>query len=148
MFWAANLLWDMCIYSISAFIMFGIILGLDSKETFLLHNAWGALALIIILFGLFGIPFSYAFSFLANNAASGFAFLIIINILAGCIAPTAVFLMRDLGTQFVSDTLIDAANITQWIFYWIPIFPYTRALMAIITVSTSSYYSAGKYYFQ
>ena len=77
---------------------------------------------------------SEAFSFLANNAASGFAFLIIINILAGCIAPTAVFLMRDLGTQFESDTLTDAADITQWIFYWIPIFPYTRALMAIITV--------------
>ena len=114
--------------------MFGLILGLDSKETFLLHNGWGALALIIILFGFFGIPFSYAFSFLANNAAAGFAFLIIINILAGCIAPTAVFLLRDFGTQFDSKTLIDAADITQWIFYWVPIFPYTRALMAIITV--------------
>ena len=126
----------MILYLISAFIMYGLILGLDDKETFLLHDAWGALALIIIMFGLFGIPFSYAFSFLANNAAAGFAFLIIINILGGCIAPTAVFLLRDFGTQFDSNTLIDAANITQWIFYWLPIFPYTRALMAIITASS------------
>ena len=125
----------MLLYLTSAFIMYGLILGLDDKETFLLHDAWGALAFIIILFGLFGIPFSYAFSFLANNAAAGFAFLIIINILGGCIAPTAVFLLRDFGTQFESKTLIDAADVTQWIFYWIPIFPYTRALMAIITVS-------------
>ena len=61
----------MLLYLTSAFIMYGLILGLDDKETFLLHDAWGALALIIILFGLFGIPFSYAFSFLANNAAAG-----------------------------------------------------------------------------
>ena len=118
----------------SAFVMYSLILALDDKETFLQHDAWGALALVILLFGIFGIPFSYAFSFLANNAASGFAFLIILNILAGCIAPTAVFILRDLGTQSDSSSLISAADITQWIFYWFPIFPYTRSLMAIITV--------------
>ena len=126
------------LYTISAFIMFSFILGLDEKETFLSHDAWGALALVILLLGWFGIPFSYAFSFLANNAAAGFAFLIIINILAGCIAPTAVFLLRDYGTQFDSEVLIDAADAVQWIFYWFPIFPFTRALMAIITVGTFS----------
>ena len=135
-FWVSNLVWDFLLYTISAFIMFGLILGLDEKETFLSHDAWGALALIILLLGWFGIPFSYAFSFLANNAAAGFAFLIIINILAGCIAPTAVFLLRDYGTQFDSEVLIDAADAVQWIFYWFPIFPFTRALMAIITVGT------------
>ena len=131
----SNLIWDLTLYLSSAFIMYSLILSLDDKETFLLHDGWGAFALIIILFGVSGIPFSYAFSFLFNNAASGFAFLIIVNILAGCIAPTAVFLLRDFGTQFDSSTLIDVANILQWIFYWLPIFPYTRALMAIITVS-------------
>ena len=133
-FWISNLLWDFMLYFISAFIMFSLILGLDDKETFLSHDAWGALALIIILLGWFGIPFSYAFSFLANNAAAGFAFLIIINILGGCIAPTAVFLLRDIGTQSDSDVLIQAADVVQWIFYWLPIFPFTRSLMAIITV--------------
>ena len=125
-FWLSNLLWDFLLYTIPAFIMFGLILGLDANETFLNYDAWGALALIIILLGWFGIPFSYAFSFLANNAAAGFAFLIIVNILAGCIAPTAVFLLRDFGTQFNSDVLIEAADGVQWIFYWFPIFPYTR----------------------
>ena len=134
MFWLSNLAWDMLLYLSSAFIMYALILTLDDKETFLLHDGWGAFALIIILFGVFGIPFSYAFSFLFNNAASGFAFLIIVNILAGCIAPTAVFLLRDFGNQFDSSTLTDVANVLQWIFYWLPIFPYTRALMAIITV--------------
>ena len=134
MFWLSNLIWDLTLYLCSAFIMYSLILSLDAKETFLLHHGWGAFALIIVLFGVFGIPFSYAFSFLFNNAASGFAFLIIVNILAGCIAPTAVFLLRDFGTQFESTTLIEVADILQWIFYWLPIFPYTRALMAIITV--------------
>ena len=135
----SNLIWDLTMYLTSAFIMYTLILSLDDKETFLLHHGWGAFALIIILFGVFGIPFSYAFSFLFNNAASGFAFLIIVNILAGCIAPTAVFLLRDFGNQFDSSTLIDVADILQWIFYWLPIFPYTRALMAIITVRQSTF---------
>ena len=139
-FWMSNLVWDFLLYSLSAFIMFGLILGLDEKETFLSHDAWGAQALVILLLGWFGIPFSYAFSFLANNAAAGFAFLIIVNILAGCIAPTAVFMLRDFGTQFDSDVLIDAADIVQWIFYWFPIFPFTRALMAIITVGITLSY--------
>ena len=118
--------------------MFALILALDDQETFLLHDAWGALALVILLLGFLGIPFSYAFSFLVNNAASGFAFLIILNILAGCIAPTAVFILRDLGTQSMSDTLISAADITQWIFYWFPIFPFTKSLMAIITTQQAN----------
>ena len=134
-FWLANLAWDLLLYSASALTMYTLILALDQKETFLLHDGWGALALIILLFGMFGIPFSYAFSFLFNNAASGFAFLIIVNILGGCIAPTAVFLLRDFGNQFESDTLLEIASVLQWIFYWVPIFPYTRALMAIITVT-------------
>ena len=139
-FWASNVLWDLKLYMISSSIMFGLILGLDKNETFLTCGAWGALIIIILLLGSFGTPFSYVFSFLANNAASGFALLIIVNILAGCIAPTAVFMLRDFGSQFDSQTLIDASDIVRWIFNWFPIFPFTRALMAITTVSRSQIY--------
>jgi len=137
-FWASNVLWDMMLYIISGTIMFACILGLDKNETFLNYGAWGAFLIIIILLGSFGTPFSYVFSFMANNAASGFALLIIINILAGCIAPTAVFMLRDFGSQFDSQTLIEASDIVRWIFNWFPIFPFTRALMAITTVQEAN----------
>ena len=131
-------MWDLKLYLLSSLIMFALILGLDKNETFLNYGAWGALLLIIFLFGSFGTPFSYVFSFLANNAASGFALLIIVNILAGCIAPTAVFMLRDFGAQFDSIILIHASDIVRWVFNWFPIFPFTRALMAITTVSGRS----------
>jgi len=137
-FWLSNVLWDLKLYMVSAAIMFGLILGLDNNQTFLTCGAWGALLLILILLGSFGTPFSYVFSFLANNAASGFALLIIVNILAGCIAPTAVFMLRDFGTQFDSQTLTSISDIVRWIFNWFPIFPFTRALMAITTVQESN----------
>jgi hypothetical protein len=146
-FWASNVLWDLKLYMISSSIMFGLILALDQNETFLTCGAWGALIIIIILLGSFGTPFSYVFSFLANNAASGFALLIIVNILAGCIAPTAVFMLRDFGSQFDSQTLIDASDIVRWIFNWFPIFPFTRALMAITTVSRWQIYFQHYSYF-
>ena len=122
-FWVSNLLWDLLLFLLSSLAMLGLILVLDQHSTFLTYHAWAALLLIMVieieiqiqihpkvLLGLCGTPFSYVFSFLANNPASGlvailivnisivlfhrFAFLIIVNILAGCIAPTAVFMLR------------------------------------------------------
>ena len=43
----------------------------------------GTLFLIIILYGLGAIPFSYLISFLAKSQAGGFTICIMINILSG-----------------------------------------------------------------
>lgn len=109
-FWTSNLLWDLFLFLVPAVIMLVMIMVLDENETFLTNGAWAALLFMIVLLGLFGTPFAYVFSFLANNAASGFAFLIIFNILSGCIAPTAVFMLRTFGGQFESDTLLEVSD--------------------------------------
>lgn len=96
-FWASNLLWDLLLFLLSSLAMLGLILILDQHSTFLTYHAWAALLLIMVLLCVCGTPFSYVFSFLANNPASGFAFLIIVNILDGCIAPTSVFMLRTTG---------------------------------------------------
>ena len=154
-FWASNVVWDLLLYLVPSLFMLTMILVLDEKDTFLTYGSWAAFLLMILLLGLFGTPFSYVFSFLANNAASGFALLIIVNILAGCIAPTAVFMLRDFGAQFDSEDLIQASDIVRfviagniltdthqityrWIFNWFPIFPFARGLMAITTVQQAN----------
>merc|ERR1719192_2468977 len=137
-FWVSNLLWDLLLFLLSSLAMLGLILILDQHSTFLTYHAWAALLLIMVLLGVCGTPFSYVFSFLANNPASGFAFLIIVNILAGCIAPTAVFMLRDYGAQFDSETLVNYSDIVRWIFNWFPIFPFARSLMAITTVQQAN----------
>ena len=65
------MLWDLFLYLISATVMFLFIIFLDQNEIFLTEGASGAFILILLLLGLFGTPFSYTFSFLADNAASG-----------------------------------------------------------------------------
>jgi len=135
-FWISNLIWDLFLYFLSAFVMLVLILLLDDREIFLTNYAWGAFIVIIILLGMFGTLFSYVFSFLADSSASGFASLIVLNILAGTIAPTGVIILRQLGST--SDTLLMVSDIVRWLFNWFPIFPFTRALMAIISVQESN----------
>ena len=60
----------------------------------LFSGAGGTLVLIIILYGMSTIPFSYIVSFLAKTPASGFTMSIIVNILAGCIAPIAAYVLK------------------------------------------------------
>ena len=64
------------------------------KLKLLFLGAGGTLVLIIILYGMSTIPFSYIVSFLAKTPASGFTMSIIVNILAGCIAPIAAYVLK------------------------------------------------------
>ncbi|XP_023336664.1 retinal-specific ATP-binding cassette transporter [Eurytemora carolleeae] len=125
LFWLSNLLWDVLLYLLSALVMFGLILAVDTNETLTNHGAPGAFLLILVFLGFFGIPFSYAASFAFSTAAGGFSFLIIVNILAGSIASTAVYLLRLFG-EVGSENLTLASDIVRWIFTWFPIFPFSR----------------------
>jgi ATP-binding cassette subfamily A (ABC1) protein 3 len=112
-FWAASLLWDLLLFLLPGLLLLATLLLLDTSDTFLTHGAWAAMLLIILLLGLSGTPFAYVFSFLADNAASGFALLVIVNIMAGCIAPTAVFMLRNYGSQGDSATLVEISDIVR-----------------------------------
>jgi len=135
-FWTSNLIWDITMYLLSASVMLILIVLLDKKEIFWTNYAWGAFMVILLLLGLFGTLFSYVFSFLAKTSASGYSALIVVNILAGIIAPTGVIILRSLGGG--DKTLVMISDIVRWLFNWIPIFPFTKALMAIISVQESN----------
>jgi hypothetical protein len=75
---------------------FNVILSLFS-------GAEGTLVLIVIMYGISTIPFSYIVSFLAKTPASGFTMSIIVNILAGCIAPIAAYILKGRFAFFLNN---------------------------------------------
>ena len=54
----------------------------------------------MIMYGLSSIPFSYVVSFLASTPAAGFTMIIIVNVLAGCIAPIAAYVLKGINFAF------------------------------------------------
>lgn len=93
----------------------------------------GTFLLLFILHGLSAIPLSYVVSFLAKSPAAGFARLIILNILAGCIAPIAVFILRAIGDGPGGEHgLVVASDIVRYIFSFIPSFSLARSLISLV----------------
>ena len=93
-FWLFNFARDFGLFFLSSMLLLIVVVALDDTHTYTTNGAQGTLVLIMIMFGFCAIPFSYIVSFLANSPASGFTILQIVNILAGCIAPIAAYVLK------------------------------------------------------
>ena len=82
-FWSANLTFDMILFLTSSMLLIIFLVILDSTNTWTSNGAAGTVILVLIMYGLSGIPFSYVISFWAKTPASGFTIVIVLNILAG-----------------------------------------------------------------
>ena len=100
-FWLSNLVWDFGLFFLSSLLLLMVIVILDDTHTYTTNGAQGTLVLVMIMFGFSAIPFSYIVSFLANSPASGFTILQIVNILAGCIAPIAAYVLKGNNTYLI-----------------------------------------------
>ncbi len=78
---------------------------------------------------------SYVFSFTTKTASTGFAMVIVINILAGSIATTGVWLLRLFGSYNDSSGLLIASDVVRYIFVVVPAFPFSRSIMALVQVN-------------
>lgn len=80
---------------------------------------------------------AYVFSHTCESAASGFALLIILNVLSGAIGPTGVWILRFFGDYNDTIGLVIASDVIRYIFTLFPAFPMSRAIMALVQVRAS-----------
>ncbi|XP_063592166.1 phospholipid-transporting ATPase ABCA3-like [Penaeus indicus] len=130
--WTTTFLWDLLTYMVSALAVFIFFMVMDSKDYFTVAQAPGALFLLLVLYGWGSIPMAYVFSFPFQTAASGFAVLALINIVAGQIITTAVWAL-DLSDQ---PDLIIVSDVLHWITSLIPAYPASMAFMHLVDTST------------
>jgi hypothetical protein len=96
-YWIANFVYDFILYLIVAVVAVGLCSAL-SITSFTTGNAYAALWMLFIFYGLAYISFTYIFSFLFKdygNAQAGFYFL---TFIIGGMIPILTFLLRILGT--------------------------------------------------
>ena len=61
-FWGANLLWDFTLFFISSLLLLIVVVAIDDTFTYTTNGATGTLVLVMIMYGLSAIPFSYVVS--------------------------------------------------------------------------------------
>ena len=92
-FWFSNLAWDLLLFLCVAIILSGALYGLDERAILSTNGAAGSLFLLNFMFGLGGILMAYTFSFATKSAPSAFTFFVIFSLVAGIIAPIAVYFL-------------------------------------------------------
>ena len=92
-FWLSNLLWDLMLFTCVSLVLSGVMYGLDERMILSTNGAAGALFLLNFLFGLGGILMAYVFSFATKSAPSAFTFFVILSLVAGVLAPIAVYFL-------------------------------------------------------
>ncbi len=133
-FWLSNVLCDYVLYAASVALALLLLVVMDEMSYFTTNQCAGTLVFILLLYALCAIPMSYAVSYVAKNPASGFALIIVLNVLAGAIAPTAVWLLRLFGDHDDTTGLIVTSEIVRYLFLLMPAFPFARSIMSVIQV--------------
>ncbi|XP_048517910.1 ATP-binding cassette sub-family A member 2 isoform X1 [Dendroctonus ponderosae] len=95
-YWLITYLCDVVVYVIFAFSMTVISL---IWEPFRGTNEFGVLLMILVLYGLAGIPFSYLFG-RKKSFSSGYAFFIILGIMLGVLLTSIVFALEESGDTY------------------------------------------------
>ncbi|CAF0888563.1 unnamed protein product [Brachionus calyciflorus] len=114
-FWTSAFVWDIFNYFISI-AMVPIFLKIFNIEEFMGDSRWIYVVSLLILYGFSHIPQIYMFSYLFRIPATGFASLVVWNIMSSqaTLTPTQILTLPQLE-------LVDVSKILEWIF--LVIFP-------------------------
>ena len=83
LFWFSNIVWDFMLFLLSMGLVLICMYAFDVNNTWSTNGSLGALALVLLVYALSALPFSYLISFMFKTPASGFTMIIVLNILAG-----------------------------------------------------------------
>lgn len=92
-FWLSNLTWDLMLLCCVCIVLSGTMYGLDERMILSSNGAAFAFFILNLMFGLGAILMAYVFSFATKSAPSAFTFFVIFSLVAGVIAPLAVFFL-------------------------------------------------------
>ncbi|KAK4327951.1 hypothetical protein Pmani_001612 [Petrolisthes manimaculis] len=130
--WATSFVWDMAAYLLTLVLILLSFVALDPNGYFTASGeAVGALIMLLFLYGFGSIPMAYLFSFLFQTAASGFAVLALVNIVAGQLLVAVVWglnLAETRGTEI-------AAHVLSWISSFIPSYGAARGFGHLVETS-------------
>nr|XP_027231595.1 ATP-binding cassette sub-family A member 1-like [Penaeus vannamei] len=132
--WASSFAWDFLAYMATALLIFIFFVAINPSNFFLAPQAAGVLFFLLMMYGWGSIPLSYVFSFLFKTAASGFAILTLINIVAGQMLSLVVYILSMTGVSGAET----AGDVLHWISSIIPTYPVSVAFRHLVQTSVQN----------
>jgi len=121
-YWLTNFVWDFTKHFVPAVVCSLAVLGFQVDSLASPNESYGALWLLMVLFGFCAAPFAYFLSFLFKTSSSSQIVTLLLSFLAGCIGPTVIFMLRFFSAP-------GAAKALQWILRLIPTFCFGMGIM-------------------
>lgn len=132
--WASSFVWDFLAYMVTALLIFICFVAINPSNFFQAPQAAGVLFFLLMMYGWSSIPLSYVFSFLFKTAASGFAILTLINIIAGQMLSMVVYVLSMTGVSGAET----AGDVLHWISSIIPTYPVSIAFRHLVQTSVKN----------
>lgn len=109
-FWLASFAWDLVNYLIPCLALL-IVFAAFQVAAYTDDNNLGLVLLVLVVFGIAVIPYTYILQFLFTTPATGFVVIIILAIISGLFTMLTVFIMR---IPFLN--VVDVAEALDWTF--------------------------------
>lgn len=124
-YWVANFVWDAVKHIIPGVICSLMVLAFNVTSLTEPTEAYGALWILMLLYGVSIAPFTYFTSFFFKNYPTAQVITILFNFIAGSIFPAAILIM------YLFEEVRPIAKVLRWILRLIPGFCYGNGLMNI-----------------
>ncbi|XP_069681460.1 phospholipid-transporting ATPase ABCA3-like [Periplaneta americana] len=123
LYWFTCFIWDCFYYLVAISIMVLAVFLADPYDAFSRNEELGVFFLIVLMYGLSGIPFSYLFSYFRKSNAGANSILSMVDMLLGMIFAIVVYAM------LMAEDYENVGKGLKFIFEFIPHFCVTFAFM-------------------
>lgn len=107
LYWLATFVWDYIVWLVITVLMLGMIYVFDRRDTYWHPKEISIFLLIVLLFGVSGIVYTYFFSYLAKTSGGATCLFLILNLILGLISAVVMY---------VVDNVIRSENIHSIIY--------------------------------
>ncbi|CAG9326092.1 unnamed protein product [Blepharisma stoltei] len=131
-YWCANFVWDSVKHLVPAIVSALMVLAFGVEILTDPSDNYGAVWILMLLYGISIAPFTYFTSFFFKNYPTAQIMTILFNVVAGGIFPAVILIL------YIFDTTREIGRVLRWIFRLFPAFSFGNGLMDIGSVSLYS----------
>lgn len=106
LYWLATFIWDYLIWMVITIAMVVIILLFDKNDIFSHQKEISIFMMIVLLFGVSGIIYTYFFSYLTKTSAGATSLFLLLNLVFGLISTVVMYFVDNIQRQLPEKSLI------------------------------------------
>ncbi|XP_067002190.2 phospholipid-transporting ATPase ABCA3 [Anabrus simplex] len=126
-YWFTHYAWDGMLNLLVSTFMILAVVCVDTEGIFSGGRELGVLLIILMAYGMSGIPFSYFISFMKNTISGCYGFLVMFIVLINIIFGIVILLLTYFNYKWLTETI-------GYLYYLVPMFAFSEAVAQYATI--------------